>query len=269
VREISEAAEQVENPFALSRVQQLQRPVDHFAIHFHVDLDKIRGTENQANSEFGYFKIQFHAGRFQAGDTVGTGRLQQDGDAGFAGEFPQLFQVTVAQWFEMPKYQCALAVTAGHLQLRDRAFRLHRANQAGKAAQLAGDTGVQDMALPHIGHESPVTLPKTDQNPLLFVHVANGKPGLSAISPFRPCQGIPQGFRRHLANPLQVLDQGVLLGLDLFLRIEMLEGTAAALPEMSTAWMHAIRRSFHHLHGLALVMASFAFRQSGQHQFAG
>jgi len=78
------------------------------------------------------------------------------------------------------------------------------------------------------------------------------------VSPVRPREWRQNGVRPHLADPLKIGQQHLLLCLDLLRSIQMLQAAAATDTGMRTAGRHPLVGCADHLVHLALIMA-FAF----------
>jgi hypothetical protein len=124
------------------------------------------------------------------------------------------------------------------------------------------------MTLLHIGHESPVPFPESHQDPVLFVNISNRHASFTPVLPGRPGQWIPNYFRCHFAYTLQVLQQGVLLGLKLTGTIEVLQGATSALTKMRAAGFNPVIRGLKNLNCFAFVVAAFAVCQPDHDPFA-
>jgi hypothetical protein len=65
------------------------------------------------------------------------------------------------------------------------------------------------------------------------------------------------------------LNQGVLLGFELFLGNEVLQGTPATLSKMRTPRFNSVGRSLNYLNHFTFVIVSFPVRHTHQNPFAG
>ena len=113
---------------------------------------------------------------------------------------------------------------------------------------------MQDFASPDISQKRFALFPEPDQHAAFLAHVFHTQPRLVAIAPYRSGQGIEYPLRRYLADAFQVIQQGLLLGLNLGGGMLVLKAAATTDVKMCTTRLDTLLRGPEQFTQFTLIM---------------
>src|SRR5690606_4411659 len=125
-------------------------------------------------------------------------------------------------------------------------------------ADALADRRQHRVAFGQVGDEARILLAEADQGLALLLHPPDREAALAAVAPGGVDQWFEHAARLHMADPLEVLQQDPLLGVDLLRFVEVLQGTAAAGAEVGAARVHPVGRGLQHFEHAGLVEAALA-----------
>ena len=129
---------------------------------------------------------------------------------------------------------------------------------------------MQHVAVRQVGDKGAGALAKTDQHLALLGDVFDPQSRLAPIAPGLIVEQRRQHLRHlDLADVLHVIEQHALLGLDLGVRVHVLQAAAAADGVVLAARFDALFRGFQHRGTQALVVAALALGVAKHHFLAG
>ena len=180
-----------------------------------------------------------------------------------------LLQVRGAGVREHAQYQRRRRVAGRHFDLRQILPDGQRLDQRGKLLRQGRQGLDQNFAALQVGDIGFFAFAKAGQNPAFLVDELDAEARPAPIGPHGSLQRRQHALRVDAADALQIIEQLPLLGRNLRLRRQMLQGASAANPEVRAGGNHAIGRGFQHLDEPRFVQLAAPFDHPKAHAFPG
>ena len=181
-REIADATEQVQDPVGRRQLEQLQRPFDHPAVDFAVDLGEVARRKAQGQVVGRQLVVQIDLD-VQRLDRLRPAGLQVENHVIAALEVVEQLFVGRTQWVEDAQDQHAALVVHRHLDLWQSPADAERANQRAELRQDPSHSWVQDMTGCDICNVTRTTLAKADQHLAFARNILDAESRLAAVPP--------------------------------------------------------------------------------------
>ena len=189
-REVAQAAKPVNHALGWLHVEQAQRTRHQHLVDVRIDLRKVGRLERHGDAKLGQAVAQLGHVRIQQRHGVQPAGLQPPLQASMRRrKRAQLRQIARAQRLHVAQHHRRHCVAAGQLDLRNRLFGIHGANEGAQRQQQVADMLRNNAAFAHVGHVAALALVKAHQHLALFAHIAHRQAGAVAVVPGRPLDG--------------------------------------------------------------------------------